>query len=153
MQTKAKSTTAAKQPVKLLGFPTHCKIEIVGRWCWKTLLKKASYPFPNAIPSVIIEEGFVKTRTNCCCYSTAWRKNSINSCITDASLAADAVKNQAGYTKLSEVIHISCCCLRALNSGTADTSPIAMGKALKLLLCSQPPRTCPFSCSRQELLR
>jgi len=80
-------------------------------------------------------------------------KNSIDSYKTDASLA-DAVKNQAGYAKLSEVIHISHCSLRVLNSGTADTtSHIAMEKVSKLLLFSQPPKTCPFSCGSQGFLR
>lgn len=102
--------------------------------------------------SVTTEEEFVKTQTNSCCYSTAWPKNSINSCKTDASLA-DAVKDEAGYAKLSEVIHISCCSLRVLNSGTADTSHIAMENVSKLLLFSQPPKTYPFSCGRQGFLR
>lgn len=153
MQTKAKNTTATKQPVKWLGFLKHCKIEIVGRRCWKTLLKKASYPFPNAIPSVISEQGFVKTQTNICCYSITSPKNSISSYKTDASLA-DALKNQAGWTKLSEVTRVSRCSLRVLNSSTTDnTSRITLEKVSKRLLLAQPLKTCPSSSGRQGCLR
>lgn len=72
--------------MKLLHFLICYKIETIRRVMLKTLLKKASYSVPNAIPAVIMEKQFVKTRTSTCHHNTAGPKNNINSCKTDASL-------------------------------------------------------------------
>lgn len=75
--------------------------------------------------------GICQNTTNICCCSIRSPKNSINSYKTDASLA-DAVKYQAGWTKLSEVTHISCCSLRVLSSGkNRQHQPYHNGKGFK----------------------
>lgn len=94
----------------------------------------------NAIPYATTEEGFVKTLTNNCLYSSVLPKNNINNYKTNASLA-DAVKSQASDTKLLEAIYISHC---SLSDTAENSSSIHKWKSQKLSLFSQPPNTCPF---------